>query len=112
MATKRYILSLSSAEFKNFIDSIDVVLSDCDGVLWKETQVIKNSPETVNKFKELGKKFFYITNSNTKTRSEFVDKCKNLKYDATIDEIVCSSFLAAMYLKEKRFNKKSIRSWE
>lgn len=53
-------------------------------MLWKETEVIPGSPETVNKFKELGKKFFYITNNNTKTRSEFVEKCKGLKYDATL----------------------------
>ncbi|KOX80103.1 Phosphoglycolate phosphatase, partial [Melipona quadrifasciata] len=105
--TAKHILSLSNAEFKNFIDSIDVILSDCDGVLWKETEVIKNSPETVNKFKELGKKFFYITNNNTKTRSEFVEKCKDLKYDATVDEIVCTSFLSAVYLKEKKFDKKA-----
>ncbi|OAD55141.1 Phosphoglycolate phosphatase [Eufriesea mexicana] len=104
--TIKHILSLSNAEFKKFMDSIDVVLSDCDGVLWRETEVIKNSPETVNKFKELGKKFFYITNNNTKTRSEFIEKCGHLKYDATIDEIVCTSFLSAMYLKEKKFDKK------
>lgn len=104
--TVKHILSLSKTELKNFLDSIDVILSDCDGVLWRETEVIPNSPETVNKFKELGKKFFFITNNNTKTRSEFVEKCKDLKYDAAIDDIVCSSFLAAVYLKEKKFNRK------
>lgn len=46
--------------------------------------MIQSSPETVNKFKQLGKKFFYITNNNTKTRSEFVEKCGRLKYDATL----------------------------
>ncbi|XP_076376959.1 glycerol-3-phosphate phosphatase [Megalopta genalis] len=105
MATKK-ITSLSKEEFKNFIESIDVILSDCDGVLWRENEVIEGSPETVNKFKQLGKKFFYITNNNTKTRPEFVEKCKNLKYDAEVDEIVCTSFLAAVYLKEKKFDKK------
>ncbi|XP_016907209.1 glycerol-3-phosphate phosphatase [Apis cerana] len=105
MKTKS-ILSLSNEEFKTLMDSIDVVLSDCDGVLWRETEVIKNSPETVKKLKELGKKFFYITNNNTKTRAEFLKKCNDLNYDATIDEIVCTSFLAAVYLKEKKFDKK------
>lgn len=103
----RHITSLSKEEFKNFIESIDVILSDCDGVLWRETEVIQNSPEAVNKFKQLGKKFFYITNNNTKTRSEFVEKCERLKYDATMEEIVCTSFLAAVYLKEKKFDKKA-----
>nr|XP_003707256.2 PREDICTED: phosphoglycolate phosphatase-like [Megachile rotundata] len=106
MPTK-HITSLSKEEFNNFMESIDVILSDCDGVLWKETEVIQYSPEAVNKFKQLGKKFFYVTNSNTKTRSEFIEKCKNFNYDATLDEIVCSSFLAAMYLKEKKFDKKA-----
>ncbi|XP_078052353.1 glycerol-3-phosphate phosphatase [Augochlora pura] len=105
MTTKK-ITSLSKEEFKNFIESIDVILSDCDGVLWTETEVIEGSPETVNKFKQLGKKFFYITNNNTKTRPEFVEKCKNLKYEAEVEEIVCTSFLAAVYLKEKKFDKK------
>lgn len=53
-------------------------------MLWRETEVIKNSPETVKKLKELGKKFFYITNNNTKTRAEFLKKCNDLNYDATI----------------------------
>ncbi|XP_031849083.1 glycerol-3-phosphate phosphatase [Nomia melanderi] len=106
MTTKK-ITSLSKDEFKQFLESFDVVLSDCDGVLWKETEVIEGSPETVNKFKQLGKKFFYITNNNTKTRPEFVEKCKELKYDATMEEIVCTSFLAAVYLKEQKFAKKA-----
>lgn len=106
MALKN-IKSLSKEEFRHFIDSIDVILSDCDGVLWKETNAIAGSPETVAKFKEMGKKFYYITNNNTKTRSEFVEKCKSLRYIAAVDDVVCTSFLAAMYLKHKNFVKKA-----
>lgn len=104
MSAKQLTL-LSKEEFQSFLDSFDTVLSDCDGVLWRETDVIEGSPETVDKFKQLGKRFFYVTNNNAKTRSEFVEKCKGFGYKATIDEIVCTSFLAAMYLKEKKFNK-------
>lgn len=103
----KHITSLSKEKFKSFIESFDAVLSDCDGVLWRETEVIQNSPEAVNKLKQLGKKFFYITNNNTKTRPEFVEKCTKLKYDATVEEIVCTSFLAAVYLKEKKFDKRA-----
>lgn len=53
-------------------------------MLWRETEVIKSSPETVKKLKELDKKFFYITNNNTKTRAEFLKKCNDLNYDATL----------------------------
>ena len=53
------------------------------GVLWRETEVIEGSPETVAKFRELGKRFFYITNNNSKTRAELASKCKSHGYDAT-----------------------------
>ncbi|XP_012279821.1 glycerol-3-phosphate phosphatase-like isoform X2 [Orussus abietinus] len=105
MAAK-YLKSLTREELKDFINSFDVVLSDCDGVLWEEKDAIPGSPETVKELKALGKRFFYITNNNSKTRSEFVEKCRHLNYDATLDEVVCTSFLAAMYLKEKGFDKK------
>lgn len=104
--TAKDITALSKEEFQQFLASIDVVLSDCDGVLWSEAEVIPGSPEVVDKFKQLGKKFFYITNNNTKTRTEFVDKCNGLNYKATMDEIVCTSFLAAVYLAQRQFNKK------
>ncbi|XP_051172952.1 glycerol-3-phosphate phosphatase-like [Leptopilina boulardi] len=105
MAAKR-LTSLSKGEFQSFFNSFDVVLSDCDGVLWEETNVIEGSPEAVNHLKENGKKFFYVTNNNGKTRADLVNKCKGLNYSATIDEMVCTSFLAAMYLKEQGFDKK------
>ncbi|XP_043491621.1 glycerol-3-phosphate phosphatase-like [Polistes fuscatus] len=105
MSAKR-LSSLSKETFQTFLNSIDVVLSDCDGVLWRENEVVPGSPEAVNKFKESGKKFFYITNNNTRTRPEFVEKCKKLGFEVTPDKIVCTSFLAAVYLKEKQFNKK------
>lgn len=37
----------------------------------------------MNKFKDIAKKLFYVTNNSTKTRDEFVDKLKLLGFDAT-----------------------------
>lgn len=54
------------------------------GVLWEETKVIEGSPQAVNHLKAGGKKFFYVTNNNGKTRADLVDKCKGLNYSATI----------------------------
>ncbi|XP_015600622.1 glycerol-3-phosphate phosphatase [Cephus cinctus] len=103
--TPKYVTRFSKDELKSFVDSFDVVLSDCDGVLWRETEAVPGSPEAVKKFKEMGKRFFYVTNNNTKTREELFRKAKALNYDASPEEIVCTSFLTAMYLKEKNFDK-------
>lgn len=73
-------------------------------MLWRETEIIQNSPETVKKLKELGKKFFYITNNNTKTRAEFLKKCNDLNYDATIvSKIYCNVYNWIEYLLYKIF---------
>lgn len=37
----------------------------------------------MNKFKDIAKKLFYVTNNSTKTRDEFVDKLKLLGFNAT-----------------------------
>ncbi|KAL0852536.1 hypothetical protein ABMA27_017017 [Loxostege sticticalis] len=106
MTTARSLTSLTKSELRNFVDSFDVVLSDCDGVLWREADVIIGSPDSVDRFKKIGKKFFYITNNNGKTREELVEKCRGLGFSATKEEIVCTCYIAAMYLKEKNFKKK------
>ncbi|XP_014208928.1 glycerol-3-phosphate phosphatase-like isoform X1 [Copidosoma floridanum] len=107
MAACRRIKSMGKDEFRAFFNSFDVVLSDCDGVLWREMEVVHRSPETVEKLKEMGKKFYYITNNDCKTRADLINKCKSLTYDATEEDMLCSSYLAAIYLKQKNFAQKA-----
>lgn len=68
--------------------------------------VIPGSNDVVNKFKEMGKKVFFVTNNSTKTQSEFLVKALQLNYNMLANEIVSTAFLAAKYLKSKNFNKK------
>ncbi|XP_014208930.1 glycerol-3-phosphate phosphatase-like isoform X2 [Copidosoma floridanum] len=88
MAACRRIKSMGKDEFRAFFNSFDVVLSDCDGVLWREMEVVHRSPETVEKLKEMGKKFYYITNNDCKTRADLINKCKSLTYDATEPDVM------------------------
>lgn len=97
---------MSSSELKDFFDSFDTVLTDCDGVLWSGMQSITGSPEMVNKFRQMGKKVIYVTNNSTKTRKEYVQKCADLGFGGTYEEIFTTSFLAAAYLKDLGFQKK------
>ncbi|XP_066949028.1 glycerol-3-phosphate phosphatase isoform X1 [Macrobrachium rosenbergii] len=91
---------------KKFLDSFDNVLTDCDGVLWAGDMIIGQAHEALNKLRALGKKVFYVTNNSTKSREEYVEKCRGLGFVAEKEDIISSSFVTAQYLSQLKFNKK------
>lgn len=100
------IEDLSKDEFKQWIDSFDTVLCDCDGVLWVYNNPLENSPEVVNKFLEFNKRVFFVTNNSTKTREEFLQKALGMNYKVNPENVLSTAFLVAQYLKQLEFNKK------
>lgn len=91
-----------------------------------ENRVIKDAENTMNKFQELNKRVFYVTNNSTKTRDELLAKCHKLGFEAKQvykhevwvsgnninsficfqDDIISTAYLAAEYLKSLGFSKK------
>lgn len=100
------IEDLSKEEFKEWLNSFDTVLCDCDGVLWVYNDVLENSPEVVNTFIDLKKQVFLVTNNSTKTREEFLQKAVNMNYNVKPDNVLSTAYLVAQYLKQLEFNKK------
>ncbi|CAL4069349.1 unnamed protein product, partial [Meganyctiphanes norvegica] len=97
---------LDKTNIKQFLSMFDTVLTDCDGVIWSGDEVIGNANIALNKLRDVGKNIFYVTNNSTKTRSEYIIKCKNLGFEAKEEEIVGTSYVLAQYLKQRNFNKK------
>jgi phosphoglycolate phosphatase len=95
--------SLGRDEVNDLFSSIDSTLLDCDGVLWVNTKIIPGAPEVLNKFNEMGKRVFYITNNIIVTREEFCVKCDKLGFKSTKDT---TSYLAVCYLQAIGYNKK------
>ena len=60
----------------------------------------------MNKFREIGKRVFYVTNNSTKTREDLVKKCEKLGFKASEGDVISTAYLAAEYLKNLGFNKK------
>ncbi|CAL1535743.1 unnamed protein product [Lymnaea stagnalis] len=84
---------------KQIIETVDNFLFDCDGVLWDGSGPIEGSLETIKKLKSLGKKVYYVTNNSSKCRDDYVAKCKEYGFPAETEEIVCTAYIAAQYLK-------------
>ncbi|GFS01419.1 phosphoglycolate phosphatase [Elysia marginata] len=91
---------------EEILQNIDNFLFDCDGVLWDGNGPIKGSLETVLRLKELGKQVFYVTNNSSQTRDHYVKKCSNYGYSVKRDEILCTAWIAAEYLRAANFKDK------
>ncbi|XP_032689389.1 glycerol-3-phosphate phosphatase-like [Odontomachus brunneus] len=100
------IKTLIHQDVLKFLNSFDTVLTDCDGVLWLHLTPFPKASDVLNLFRKLGKRVFYVTNNSTKTRDEFVEKCKSLQFEACRDDIMCTANLSARYLQSKAFTKK------
>jgi len=85
------------------LDSVDVFIFDCDGVIWRGDSLIPGIPETLAKLRALGKKMFFVTNNSTKSRAGYKKKFDSLGLDIPAEEIFSSSFAAAAYLEQTKF---------
>jgi len=107
MACKE-VSKLSDTQVREWFNSFDTVMTDCDGVLWVGAEAIPGSPDMVRRFRELGKRVFYVTNNSTKHRREYKTKVDKLGFGGDLDEIVGTAYLAAAYLEQVGFDKNKL----
>lgn len=90
---------LAGTLVKQVLDSIDSVLFDCDGVIWRGDQAIPGAPEVINLLKKNGKKVFFVTNNSSKTRKLYAEKMSLMGFDVTEDEVFGTAYCCAVYLR-------------
>ncbi|KAM4631777.1 glycerol-3-phosphate phosphatase [Discoglossus pictus] len=91
---------LSGELIRRFLASVDTVLFDCDGVLWRGDEAIPGAPELINALKQQGKRVFYLTNNSTKTRAMYADKLGRLGFGAQAEEVFGTAYCTALYLRD------------
>lgn len=104
MVTNFYFASLFyEAYYTAFLvlptDSYDTFLFDCDGVLWRGSDLLPGSTRTLALLRAQGKRLFFVTNNSSKSRAEYVAKFTKLNIPVDISEIVPSSWAAAEYVR-------------
>ncbi|XP_078670202.1 glycerol-3-phosphate phosphatase-like [Branchiostoma floridae x Branchiostoma belcheri] len=90
---------LTQERAAQLLSNIDTVLTDCDGVLWQGTEALPGAAKTIAKLREMGKRIFFVTNNSTKSRLSYVEKLKNLGFEANEEEVYGTAYIAALYLK-------------
>ncbi|CAL1599034.1 unnamed protein product [Knipowitschia caucasica] len=90
---------LSGTLIKQVLDSVDSVLFDCDGVIWRGDQAVPGASEVINLLKKHGKKVFFVTNNSSKTRKLYADKMSLLGFNVTEDDVFGTAYCCALYLR-------------
>lgn len=93
-------------EVDKLLSSIDYVLTDCDGVIYLNNSIIPGTPETLNMLRAKGKKIVFASNNSSKSRRSVLTKLNKMGFNATIDEVVVSSFVVGRYLESLNFKEK------
>lgn len=63
------------------IESTDIFIFDCDGVIWKGDTLIEGASQALNKLRLRGKKILFLTNNSTKSRKGYFEKASKLGLD-------------------------------
>lgn len=98
--------NLSLLDARNIFNEYDTVLFDCDGVLWKGKSIIPGALEAVSWLKKSGKRVFFVTNNSFQTREDLVTKLRQFGFQTNLDEILCTSYVCASFLKSRNFQGK------
>lgn len=79
-----------------------VFLLDMDGTIYLGNELIDGAKDFLNKIKEEGKSYIFLTNNSSKDRNSYVDKLRNLDIDAKEEEVYTSGLATITYLKDKK----------
>ncbi|KAH8387591.1 hypothetical protein KR093_008073, partial [Drosophila rubida] len=88
----RHILQLSVEEQRNFIDSFDLMISDCDGVVWLLVGWIPGTGEAINALKDAGKSVKFVSNNSFRTDDQYMEKfatigARNVQHDDVVHPV-------------------------
>lgn len=67
------------------LNDFDVVLFDLDGTIYYGSKIIPGANETIDFFRESGKKIFFTTNNSTKTRAQIYEKLFDMSVNCKLE---------------------------
>lgn len=94
-----------------FVRSRTAFVFDCDGVLWHGPRAVRGASDCITALRDTGRRVLFVTNNSTKARSEYSQTFRDrLGIDVPAEDVICSSWAAAQYLKMMRDSKSDARA--
>ena len=88
------------------LKNIELFLLDMDGTIYLDDNVFEGTYQFLEKIKNEGKKYIFLTNNSSKDKIEYIKKLKSLKIDANEENIFTSGMAMGMLLEKEYKNKK------
>ncbi|CAG9836082.1 unnamed protein product [Diabrotica balteata] len=102
----RNLLEVSEEEQLRFVDGIDHLLLDLDGVVKLADTVIPGAKECLDKFKRLGKSVSFVSNNALNTPDEILQKLLRMNLTVDINDIFNPQMAVLDYLQRMNYQKK------
>ncbi|MDM5200228.1 HAD-IIA family hydrolase [Fictibacillus enclensis] len=74
---------------------------DLDGTVYVEEKILDGVKESIEYLRQCGHKVVFFTNKSIATRNDYVKKLRGLGIDASIEDVINSNYITAMFLKQK-----------
>uniref|UniRef100_A0A1B0C9C4 Putative pyridoxal phosphate phosphatase n=2 Tax=Lutzomyia longipalpis TaxID=7200 RepID=A0A1B0C9C4_LUTLO len=100
MSQVRNILDLSMDEKRNFLNSFDFMMTDCDGVLWNLIDPIPGTGAALRDVEAAGKRVIYVSNNSVCPDSVYERKIKSIGATYRQEDLVHPIHTIIYYLKK------------
>lgn len=84
-------------------EQIKAVLFDLDGTVYYGNQMIEKADRVVERFREIGKRVYCMTNNSTKSRQQICEKLAGMGLMFQKEQIYTSGYAAALYARERGY---------
>ncbi|XP_072492360.1 glycerol-3-phosphate phosphatase-like [Notamacropus eugenii] len=96
---------LSAHRARRLLASVDTLLFDCDGVLWRGESAVPGAPEALSALRAQGKRLGFVTNNSSQTRVAYAEKLQRLGFGGPAEpaghEVFCTAYCTALYLRQR-----------
>lgn len=90
------------------MNSVDGFVFDCDGVIWRGSELIPGADRVLNSLAAAGKKVIFVTNASTKTLEQFQAKFEQFGVPVATSQLVSSASTMTAYMVEHGFAGKKV----
>ncbi|XP_076294767.1 uncharacterized protein LOC143215982 [Lasioglossum baleicum] len=95
---------MTADQLRIFLNSFDVVLSDCDGVLWILGKPIPGAVESLKRLQDLGKRIYLVSNNSTMYFDLYKRNVRATGLDLKPEQVVLPSAVVGWYLNKINFS--------